>query len=203
MELMKWSKFKELFEKLGYTSQSDNVLQSMYYFYLNDKTKTGFAAILLEGGQDYEKTYLSVIFSQVLGHCHDTEYIYKQCVGQIDSDGKKISSPSADKAIAEEVLTRAINSANAGKKVVLTINELDKASEIFDFYLLDFFIDSRLYLSDNKILSLTEEGKKNIYVILTKSNGRNLLDSLLRRCKVIKLPPLMDHKTLIKTIGKN
>ena len=48
---------------------------------------------------------------------------------------------------------------------------------------------------------MTEEGRKNIYVILAKNNERDLLEALLRRCSVIKLPPMppvLAYKTLLR-----
>lgn len=200
--------FKELFEQLGYTFQSADVLEDVYLFYryYNNKANKGVSAILLEGDPGCGKTYLSEVFSSFLGK--DTEYIYTQCVEETNSDRliatynvPAIVKGDADKSIAEGILTKAINLANSGKKVVLTIDELDKAREVLDSYFLDFLQNGKIGTSDNEILSLTDDGRKNLYVILTKNNERNLLDALLRRCSVIKLPPMppvLAYKTLVK-----
>ena len=200
--------FKELFEQLGYTFQSADVLEDVYLFYryYNNKANKGVSAILLEGDPGCGKTYLSEVFSSFLGK--DTEYIYTQCVEETNSDRliatynvPAIVKGDADKSIAEGILTKAINLANSGKKVVLTIDELDKAREVLDSYFLDFLQNGKIETSDNEILSLTDDGRKNLYVILTKNNERNLLDALLRRCSVIKLPPMppvLAYKTLVK-----
>ncbi len=200
--------FKELFEELGYTFQSADVLEDVYLFYkyYNNKANKGVSAILLEGDPGCGKTFLSEVFSQFLGT--ETEYIYTQCVEETNSDRliatynvPAIVKGDADKSIAEGILTRAINLANAGKKVVLTIDELDKAREVLDSYFLDFLQNGKIETSNNEILSLTEDGRKNLYVILAKNNERNLLDALLRRCSVIKLPPMppvLAYKTLLK-----
>lgn len=201
-------KFKEMFEQLGYTFQSADVLEDVYLFYkyYNNSANEGVAAILLEGDPGCGKTYLSEVFSRFLGK--DTEYIYTQCVEETNSDRliatynvPAIVKGDADKSIAEGILTRAINLANSGKKVVLTIDELDKAREALDSYLLDPLQNGRIETSNNEILSLTEEGRKNLYVILAKNNERNLLDALLRRCSVIPLPPMppvLAYKTLLR-----
>ena len=200
--------FKELFEELGYTFQSADILEDVYLFYkyYNNEVNKGVAAILLEGDPGCGKTYLSEVFSKFLGN--DTEYIYTQCVEETNSDRliatynvPAIVKGDADKSIAEGILTRAINQANSNKKVVLAIDELDKAREVLDSYFLDFLQNGRIETSNNEILSLTEEGRKNLYVILAKNNERNLLDALLRRCSVIKLPPMppvLAYKTLLK-----
>lgn len=200
--------FKELFEQLGYTFQSADVLEDVYLFYkyYNNKANKGVSAILLEGDPGCGKTFLSEVFSQFLGK--DTEYIYTQCVEETNSDRliatynvPAIVKGDADKSIAEGILTRAINLANFGKKVVLTIDELDKAREVLDSYFLDFLQNGKIETSNNEILSLTEDGRKNLYVIIAKNNERNLLDALLRRCSVIKLPPMppvLAYKTLLR-----
>ena len=200
--------FKELFEQLGYTFQSADVLEDVYLFYkyYNNKANKGVSAILLEGDPGCGKTYLSEVFSSFLGK--DTEYIYTQCVEETNSDRliatynvPAIVKGDADKSIAEGILTKSINLANSGKKVVLTIDELDKAREVLDSYFLDFLQNGKIETSDNEILSLTDDGRKNLYVILAKNNERNLLDALLRRCSVIKLPsmpPVLAYKTLLK-----
>ncbi len=200
--------FKELFEKLGYTFPSADVLEDIYLFYMyyNNKANKGVSAILLEGDPGCGKTYLSEVFSQFLGK--DTEYLYTQCVEETNSERliatynvPAIVKGDADKSIAEGILTKAINLANSGKKVVLTIDELDKAREVLDSYFLDFLQNGKIETTDNTILSLTEDGRKNLYVILAKNSERNLSDALLRRCSVIKLPPMppvLAYKTLLR-----
>lgn len=200
--------FRLKFEELGYTFQSNDVLEDVYLFYkyYNNEANKGVSAILLEGDPGCGKTYLSEVFSNFLGK--DTEYIYAQCVEETNSDKliatynvPAIVKGDADKSVAEGILTKAINLANSGKKVVLTIDELDKAREALDSYFLNFLQNGKIETSDNEILSLTEEGRKNLYVILAKNNERNLLEALLRRCSVIKLPPMppvLAYKTLLR-----
>ena len=201
--------FKEIFERLGYTFQSTDVLEDVYLFYkyYNNSANKGVSSILLEGDPGCGKTYLSETFSKFLGP--DTEYLYTQCVEETNSDRliatynvPAIVKGDADQSIAEGILTRAIKYANAGKKVVLTIDELDKAREVLDSYFLDFLQSGKIETSNNEILSLTEDGRKKLYVILAKNNERELSDPLLRRCSVIKLPPMppvLAYKTLLKT----
>lgn len=200
--------FKKTFEELGYTFQSADVLEDVYLFYkyYSNKINKGVSAILLEGDPGCGKTFLSEVFSQFLGT--ETQYIYTQCVEETNSDRliatynvPAIVKGDADESIAEGILTRAINMANSGKKVVLTIDELDKAREALDSYFLDFLQNGKIETSNNEILSLTEDGRKNLYVILAKNNERDLLDALLRRCSVIKLPPMppvLVYKTLLR-----
>lgn len=200
--------FKKIFEALGYTFQSADVLEDVYLFYkyYHNSANKGVSAILLEGDPGCGKTFLSETFAKFLGN--DTEYIYTQCVEETNSDRliatynvPAIVKGDAEKSVAEGILTKAINLANGGKKVVLTIDELDKAREVLDSYFLDFLQNGKIETSNNEILSLTNDGRKNLYVILAKNNERNLLDALLRRCSVIKLPPMppvLAYKTLLK-----
>ena len=68
--------FKEIFEQLGYTFQSTDVLEDVYLFYkyYNNSANKGVSSILLEGDPGCGKTYLSETFSKFLGP--DTEYLY-------------------------------------------------------------------------------------------------------------------------------
>lgn len=207
---MNLREFKNDFEELGYTFQSIDVLEDVYLFYkyYDNKANEGVASILLEGDPGSGKTFLSEVFSSFLGE--DTEYIYTQCVEETNSDRliatynvPAIVKGEADKALAAGILTRAILLANEGKKVVLTIDELDKAREVLDSYFLDFLQSGKIETSDNEILALTEEGRKNLFVIFAKNEERELSDPLLRRCSVIKLPPMppvLAYKTLLKKL---
>ena len=55
--------FKRLFEELGYTFQSADVLEDVYLFYkyYSNKVNKGVSAILLEGDPGCGKTFLSII----------------------------------------------------------------------------------------------------------------------------------------------
>lgn len=200
--------FKNYFEELGYTFQSEDVLEDTYLFYkyYDNEANKGVASILLEGDPGSGKTFLSEVFSKFLGE--NTEYIYTQCVEETNSDRliatynvPAIVKGEADKALAAGILTRAITLANEGKNVVLTIDELDKAREALDSYFLDFLQSGKIETSDNEILALTKEGIKNLFVIFAKNNERELSEALLRRCSVINLPPMppvLAYKTLLK-----
>lgn len=193
-------KFKESFESLGYTFPSGDVLEDVYTFYkyYENPINKGVSTILLEGDPGSGKTFLSEVFSSFLGQDGDsTEYIYTQCVEETNSDRlistynvSAIVKGDGDKAIAEGILARAINLANNSTKVVLTVDELDKARDALDSYFLNFIQSGKIETSDNQILSLTNSGMKNLYFVIAKNNERNLIDALLRRCTVIELPPM-------------
>lgn len=204
-------KFKESFESLGYTFPSGDVLEDVYTFYkyYENPINKGVSTILLEGDPGSGKTFLSEVFSSFLGQDGDsTEYIYTQCVEETNSDRlistynvSAIVKGDGDKAIAEGILARAINLANNSTKVVLTVDELDKARDALDSYFLNFIQSGKIETSDNQILSLTNSGMKNLYFVIAKNNERNLIDALLRRCTVIELPPMppvLAYKTLVK-----
>ena len=202
--------FKNYFEELGYTFQSVDVLEDIFLFYkyYDNEANKGVASILLEGDPGSGKTFLSEVFSKFLGK--NAEYIYTQCVEETNSDRliatynvPAIVKGEADKAIAAGILTRAITLANDGKKVVLTIDELDKAREALDSYFLDFLQSGKIETSNNEILSLTDDGRKNLFAIFAKNNERELSDPLLRRCSVINLPPMppvLAYKTLLRNL---
>lgn len=204
--------FQRTFEKLGYTFQSVDVLEDVYLFYryYNNPANKGVSAILLEGDPGCGKTFLSEIFNKFLGE--DTEYLYTQCVEETNSDKliatynvPAIVKGDADKSIAKGILMKAITLANSGKMVLLTVDELDKAREALDSYFLSFLQSGKIETSENEILALTDESIKNLYVIFAKNNERDLLNALLRRCSVTKLPPMppiLAYKTLLRNFEK-
>ncbi len=206
-------RFKEVFEDLGYTFQSADVLEDVYTFYkfYDNEANKGVASILLKGDPGSGKTYLSEIFHKYLGK--GSEYIYTQCVEETNSDRLiatinvyAMVTNDGERVLAEGVLTKAINLANAGKKVVLTVDELDKAREALDSYFLDFLQSGRIETSNNEILSLTEEGRKNLFVIFAMNDQREALEAFLSRCSVIKLPPMppvLAYKTLLRKFDGN
>lgn len=202
--------FKIRFEELGYTFQSADVLEDVYQFFrfYDNKANKGVTSILLEGDPGSGKTFLSEIFFNFLGE--NTEYLYTQCVEETNSDKlintynvSAIVKGQGDLAVAEGILTKAINDANSGKKVVLTIDELDKARDVLDAYFLDFLQNGRIETMDNRVLELTPEGRKRIFAIFAKNDEREVSEAFKRRANLIKLPPMppvLAYKTLLKNL---
>lgn len=200
--------FKINFEDLGYTFQSPDILEDVYKFsrYYDNDANEGVTSILLEGDPGSGKTFLSEIFFKYLGV--GTEYLYTQCVEETNSDKlintynvPAIVKGEGDLAVAEGILTRAINDANAGKTVVLTIDELDKSRPALDAYFLNFLQKGQIETMDNKILQLTPEARKRVFAIFAKNDEREASEAFKRRAKLIKLPPMppvLAYKTLLK-----
>ncbi|MDE5630644.1 MAG: AAA family ATPase, partial [Bacilli bacterium] len=163
-------------------------------------------AILLEGDPGSGKTFLSEIFHEFLGN--NTEYLYTQCVEETNSDKlintynvPAIVKGDGDLAVAEGILTKAINDANVGKNVVLTIDELDKARPALDSYFLTFLQNGQIETMDNKVLKLTPDGRKRIFAIFAKNDERECSEAFKRRAKLVKLPPMppvLAYKTLLR-----
>ena len=205
---MSMKDFKRKFEELGYTFQNLDVLEDIYQFYKyyeNDANK-GVATMILEGDPGSGKTYMYEVFSKLFGE--DVECVEIQCVEETNSDKliatynvPAIVRNEADKSVVAGVLTKAINLANQGKKVVLLIDELDKARFPLDSYFLTFLEKGKTDTIDNEIISTTKETIKNLYVFITKNDERSILDALRRRCFAINLPPMppvLAYKALLK-----
>lgn len=200
--------FKAKFEYLGYTFQSADILEDVYQFYryYDNKANKGVSSILLEGDPGCGKTFLTEVFFNFLGK--DTTYLYTQCVEETNSDKllntynvPAIVRGEGDLAIAAGILTQAINDANAGKTVVLAIDELDKARPALDAYFLDFLQSGRVETMDNRVLELTPDGRKRIFAIFCKNDERELSEAFKRRANYIKLPPMppiLAYKTLLR-----
>lgn len=184
--------FKEYFKDLGYIFQKNEVLEDIYTFYkyYDSKANKNVAAIVLEGDLGCGKTYLAEIFSK---YCKG-DYIQLYCCENTNKEQliatlnfTAFLKGDAENVIAEGVLTKTIEQANSGNQVVLIIDELDKSQQTLDNYFLNH---GEITTTDNKVLKLTPEAKKNVYVIFAKNNVRELNAMLIRRSSVIKLPPM-------------
>ena len=101
-------------------------------------------------------------------------------VAVVQNDAERVNIPG--------ILTRAIVEVNKGKKVVLFLDEFDKANETIDNYLLDFLQSGSLNMVQQGELNIKDEYKANLQVILCKNMERVMLsDQLTRRLRIIRL----------------
>lgn len=154
-------------------------------------------AYCLEGAPGTGKTAFAKIYQKVI------EEIYGEKVTFIDyqcdpTTGKEelyedINIKAAIKNDAENVIipgkvTEAIIEVNKGKKVLLFLDEYDKAREETDSFLLQFLQDGKINSNQNGDMEIKPEFKHNLQVILCKNDHReNLSGPLTRRLKIVRL----------------
>ena len=86
------------------------------------------------------------------------------------------------------VIIRAVEAVNAGKKVILFIDEYDKAREETDSFFLNFLQSGEINSTQHGDLAIRDEFKGNLQVVLCKNDMREELSGpLSRRIRIIRL----------------
>lgn len=179
--------------------QSENIaLRAM-------ENRKGLKTLLLEGSPGTGKTF----FAECLAEHWDASYLYYLChhwtgdeemflsvnVGRIAAGVDK-----PDDAYEFGVLTKTAIASQSGK-VVLCLDEIDKAPQRAESLLLDFLQHGRVYLPDGQKI---QGNLKNMAVIITSNAVRPLMEATLRRCYRMKmefLPPNVESDIIRKATG--
>ncbi len=204
---------------LGYYVEDDVVCyiyNQLMMFDINNKNVTqDIYALCLEGPPGAGKTTYAKVFCKLASKYLNEEikFIEYQCD---ETTGKNelyedINISAAVKGDYENVnipgiLVEAINEVNKGSKVVLFIDEFDKAREQTDTFLLDFLQSGKLRVTQVGSLEVNEEYKSHLQVILCKNDFRkDLTGPLSRRTRFLRLDymkPELAYK-LLKNIYLN
>ena len=147
--------------------------------------------LFLEGEAGVGKTEIAKILSQVLNknlirlQCYEGldinqaayEWNYGQQIIALQSGNKDESDLFSKKYLIERPLLKAIQS-NGEDNNILLIDELDRADEAFEAYLLEILSDWQLTIPElGTIVS-----KSPPIVIITSNRTREIHDALKRRC---------------------
>ena len=167
--------------------------------------KKGLKSLILEGAPGTGKTY----FSECLAVEWQAQYLYYLChhwtseeevfvgvhVGRVAAGVEK-----AEDAYEYGILAKAAIASQSGK-VVVCLDELDKAPQRAESLLLDFLQNGRVYMPDGSKL---QGNLENITVIITTNTVRPLMEATMRRCFRIKmefLPPNIEADIIRKATG--
>ena len=192
-------KIKELLEKYNYYAEDELIYRTFLGLYQYSKGKINAGqdifATCLEGPPGagktmYAKTYTKLV-KDIFGECDFVEYqcdattskenLYEDInITAVLGDGTNIIIPGK--------LVDAIEKVNKGKKVILFIDEYDKAREETDAFLLQFLQSGAINTIQLGDLSIKDEYKNNLQVILCKNDFRESLSGpLARRIRIIRL----------------
>lgn len=197
---------KKLYEALnnnGYICDKDIPLIIYLAYKLNK-------AILLQGEPGCGKTEVAKQISKLLNNddpirlqCYDGlskedalySWDYQKQLLYIEANKEKQNWQEleddlySDKFISARALYKSIIS---DKTEVLLIDEIDKADEDFESFLLEFLAEQQISLSESK----TIKAKNKPLVFITSNDHRGLSDALKRRCLYLYIK----YPTIEKTI---
>jgi len=170
----------------GYTAREEELVAIRAMLQL---PTSGVKALFIEGPPGVGKTYLA----ECLASGIKAEYIFHQFHSWTD-DTDLFIGVNIPAAVAGDVnkieqfgsLAKAAKNSRKGR-VVLCLDELDKAPERVDCLLLDFLQSGRVPLGDG---TFEQADLTNLLVFITSNKVRDVHSSLKRRCRRLTMRPL-------------
>lgn len=199
--MIKIDELKSMIEETGYIATEEliyDTFNALCMFGDNDiNPGQDIYAICLEGPPgagktEFAKTYTKLSNKMFNGEVELVDYQCDATTGKTELF-EDINISAAIRGDADHVnipgkLIEAIKKVNTGKKVVLFIDEYDKAREETDAFLLQFLQSGKINSTQHGDLEIKDEYKSNLQVILCKNDMREELSGpLSRRIRIIRL----------------
>ena len=198
MENITYDRIKELFIKHGYLP-NDDLIWRTYIGIMQTMGKRNEGqdvyAFCLDGPAGTGKSSFAIVYTKVLEELtgEKIDFIKYTCN---DKTGKEETfedvnlvaaiTHDPEKLIIPGFVAKAITECNKGKRVILRVDEYDKAKPVEDSFLLEFLQEGSIYTSQFGELKLDDPSK--LQVILCKNDNRAQLSyPLTRRLNFIEL----------------
>ena len=199
--MIDYNDMKDKIEEIGYYATEELLYDTYNALYMIDEeekqTGQDIYAICLEGPPGAGKTAFAKTYTEICKKMVDdkTEMISYQCdattgkselfedinvSAAITRDGSKVNIPGK--------LVEAIKKANEGHRVILFIDEYDKAREETDAFFLQLLQDGKINSTQHGDLEVKDEFKSHLQVIFCKNDMREEVSGpLSRRLRIIRL----------------
>lgn len=198
--MISFNEVKNKMEAMGYYA-TDELLYDTYnalILFNNSSINPGqdIFAICLEGPPGAGKTFFAKTYTKLSNELFkNVDLVDYQCDKTTGKNElfEDINISAAIRGDADHVnipgkIVEAIKMVNNGKRVVLFIDEYDKAREETDSFLLQFLQAGKINSTQHGDLEIKDEYKGNLQVILCKNEMREELSGpLSRRIRIIRL----------------
>lgn len=198
--MISFNEVKNKMEAMGYYA-TDELLYDTYnalILFNNSSINPGqdIFAICLEGPPGAGKTFFAKKYTKLSNELFkNVDLVDYQCDKTTGKNElfEDINISAAIRGDADHVnipgkIVEAIKMVNNGKRVVLFIDEYDKAREETDSFLLQFLQAGKINSTQHGDLEIKDEYKGNLQVILCKNEMREELSGpLSRRIRIIRL----------------
>lgn len=217
--MIKINELKKLLEDVGYYATEELINDAYNALVLFESTSIDqgqdIYAVCLEGPPGAGKTEFAKTYTKIANSLYkNVELVEYQCDATTGKTElyEDINISAAIKNDPEHVnipgkLVTAIEKVNEGNKVVLFIDEYDKAREETDAFLLQFLQSGKINTTQHGDLGIKDEYKNNLQVILCKNDMREELSGpLFRRVRIIRLEsmsPEIFYKVATRTLIDN
>lgn len=189
---LSYNEFKSKVNSHGYYVSNEFILYNSFLAIkdMGSLISQKISCLLLDGPPGAGKTFLAHIISQLLpaelikyqftAGSGVEDLLYDLNILQIvkGMGGKNIESIYLDGILPQAIKKSLCN------KVVLLLDEMDKASPKVDAFLLDFLQNGEIY---NPHLGNLKANENNLLVVLTKNSERLLSEPLMRRMRRLYL----------------
>ena len=198
--MISFDEMKNKINEYGYYAEEELLYEAYNALLLFESTSISAGqdiyATCLEGPPGAGKTEFAKMYTKlandIFGETYMVEYQCDATTGKNELfEDINISAAirhDADNVNIPGKLVDAIRKVNEGKKVVLFLDEYDKAREETDAFLLQFLQSGKLNATQFGDMEIKEEYKHNLEVILCKNDMREELSGpLARRLRIIRL----------------
>ena len=194
------NELKKGLEEQGYLATDEIIYDAFNALYMFESNKVDVGqdiyAICLEGPPGAGKTEFAEVYTKIANKIFkNVKMVSYQCDATTGKTElfEDINISAAIRNDAEHVnipgkLIEAITEVNKGNKVVLFIDEYDKAREETDAFMLQFLQSGKINSNQHGDLAVKDEYKSNLQVILCKNDMREELSGpLSRRIRILRL----------------